>query len=95
MPVRFTLTSFFLSAAAVALPASFVAADDPLELQDSNKDGVLSGREATDLKSLDQDGDREISLAEFTQAAKEQQTQATRLAKQMFADRDEIGRAHV
>lgn len=88
MPVRFTLTSFLLSAAAVAMPASFAAADDPFELQDSNKDGVLSGREATDLKSLDQDGDREISLAEFTQAAKEQQTQATRLAKQMFADRD-------
>jgi len=88
MPVRFTLTSFLLSAAVVAMPASFAAAGDPFELQDSNKDGVLSGREATDLKSLDQDGDREISLAEFTEAAKEQQTQATRLAKQMFADRD-------
>jgi hypothetical protein len=70
------------------MPASLVAADDLFQQQDSNKDGVLSGREATDLKSLDQDSDREISLAEFTAAAKEQQSQANRLAKQMFADRD-------
>ena len=87
MPVRFTLTSFLLSAA-VAMPASFVAADDLFQQQDSNKDGVLSGREATDLKSLDQDSDREISLAEFTAAAKEQQSQANRLAQQLFGDRD-------
>ena len=87
MPVRFTLTSFLLSAA-VAMPASLVAADDLFEQQDSNQDGVLSGREATDLKSLDQDSDREISLAEFTAAAKEQQSQANRLAQQLFADRD-------
>ncbi len=88
MPVRFTLTSFLLSAAAVAMPASLVAADDLFEQQDSNQDGVLSGREATDLKSLDQDSDREISLAEFTAAAKEQQSQANRLAQQLFGDRD-------
>ena len=90
MPVRFSLTSFFLSAA-IAIPASFAAADDPFELQDSNKDGVLSGREATDLKLLDQDGDGEISLAEFNEAASEQKEQAIRQAQQLFADRDENG----
>ena len=90
MPVRFTLTSFLLTAA-IAIPASFAAADDPFELQDSNKDGVLSGREATDLKLLDQDGDGEISLAEFTEAASEQKEQATRQAQQLFAERDANG----
>lgn len=87
MPVRFTLTSFFLSAA-IAIPAPLVAADDPFERQDSNRDGVLSGREATDLKLLDQDGDGEISLAEFTEAASEQKEQAIRQAQQLFRDRD-------
>ncbi len=90
MPIRFTLKSILLSAA-VVLPASLTAAEDSFERQDSNQDGVLSGREATDLQLLDQDGDGEISQAEFNEAASEQKEQATRQALQMFADRDANG----
>ena len=91
MPIRFTFRSFLLSAA-VVLPASLAAAaDDAFERQDSNQDGVLSGREATDLKLLDQDGDGEISEAEFNDAASEQKEQATRQALQLFEDRDANG----
>jgi hypothetical protein len=77
MPIRFTLKSFLLSAA-VVLPASLAAADDSFERQDSNQDGVLSGREATDLKLLDQDSDGETSEAGFNDAARAQKVQVIR-----------------
>ena len=80
MPIRFTLKSFLLSAA-VVLPASLAAADDSFERQDSNQDGVLSGREATDLKLLDQDSDGEISEAGFNDAARAQKVQVIRKKK--------------
>ncbi len=87
MLTRPTLTHLIISAA-VVLPASLVTADDQFDRQDSNRDGVLSGREATDLLALDEDGDGEISQAEFTEAIARQQAGADAQAILLFADRD-------
>jgi hypothetical protein len=54
----FVFLSLSLAAFAQAAPGDF-------DERDSNGDGVLSGREAEGLASYDQDGDGEISLAEF------------------------------
>ena len=87
MLARPTLTNLILSAA-VVLPGSFLAADDQFDRQDSNKDGVLSGREATDVMALDEDGDGEISQAEFEEAIATQRTHANTQAMPLFALRD-------
>ncbi len=87
MSVRFTLTNLFLGAA-VVLPVSVVSAADQFFREDTNKDGVLSGREAEDMLFLDEDKDHEISQAEFTAAAKKQRAQAVSYSGMLFYSRD-------
>lgn len=87
MSVRFTLTNLLLGTA-VVLPISVVSAADQFFREDTNQDGVLSGREAKDLLVLDEDKDREISQAEFTAAAKKQRAQAVSYSRLLFYSRD-------
>ena len=61
---------------------------DGFDLQDSNQDGVLSGKEVADLELLDQDRDGEVSRKEFMSAAKNQIQRATSLVARTLKDKD-------
>jgi hypothetical protein len=69
------------------LATSYCLADG-FDLQDSNQDGVLSGREVADLELLDQDRDGEVSRKEFMSAAKNQIQRATSLVARTLKDKD-------
>jgi hypothetical protein len=72
----------------VGLLASTVCLADGFDIQDSNQDGVLSGREAADVKMLDQDGDGEVSRTEFASAATAQRERAVTMMTGLMKERD-------
>ncbi len=87
-----TVRSFLLSTATmlgvnlICVPA--LQADDYFATLDSNADGVLSGREATDIKVLDADNDGELTETEFSQAVAEQAVKNLSADTEIFTQRD-------
>ncbi len=61
---------------------------DYFENLDTNDDGVLSGREATDLKVLDADKDGELTKTEFSEAVAEHSQNSSKADSEIFVQRD-------
>ena len=86
-----TLRWLFAKTLLLGLSVTTVSFADNFDDQDSNQDGVLSGTEVAGLKLLDQDGDGEVSRAEFTTAVTEQRTRANGLVGRILKERDTNG----
>ena len=71
-----------------------VLGDDVLSVRDTNQDGVLSGKEAYGLKSLDSDQDDEISAAELSEGLDAWRLKLTAVDESTFKtlDMNEDGR---
>lgn len=68
--------------------SSPLSASDYFETLDANADGVLSGREATDLKVLDADQDGELTKTEFSEAVAEHSQKSFSANSEVFVQRD-------
>ena len=88
----FAVGSRTISAAAVLVVHlacfSSLQAADYFATLDTNADGVLSGREAADVKVLDSDKDGELAEAEFLKAVAEQAVKNLSADEEIFAERD-------